>query len=80
MNVQALSAGAPGYTQADALAFIRRAAEGAPQLFEWMARHKTGRLFWVEVNLKRIALGGKDRFLAIVRDITERKHNVAGVL
>ena len=38
-----------------------------------MAKHKSGRLFWVEVNLKRFAIGDKDRLLAIVRDITDRK-------
>ena len=32
---------------------IKRAMEGEPQLFEWIARKKSGELFWIEVNLKK---------------------------
>ena len=73
LTVQDLSAGAPGYTQDDALHVIRRAAGGDPQLFEWRAKDKEGNLFWVEVSLKRVTLEGRNRLLAIVRDISERK-------
>jgi PAS domain S-box-containing protein len=73
LKVEDLSAGEPPYTQEDALRWIRKAAEGEPQLFEWKARDKAGRMFWVEVNLKRAGIGGRDRLLAVVRDITERK-------
>jgi PAS domain S-box-containing protein len=73
VNVEALSAGEPPYTQEDALRWIRKAVEEGPQLFEWKAKDKAGRIFWVEVNLKQAAIGGKDRLLAIVRDITKRK-------
>jgi len=52
---------------------FRKAAGGAPQLFEWRARGKGGRQFWVEVNLKRTRVGGQDVILAIVRDIDARK-------
>jgi PAS domain S-box-containing protein len=48
-------------------------AEGEPQIFEWLARNREGRPHWVEVNLKRTAIGGVDRILAVVRDIGERK-------
>ena len=37
------------------------------------SKDKNGRLFWVEVSLKRAVIGGQDRVLAIVRDITARK-------
>ncbi len=73
LNVEELSAGIPPYTQEAALQRIKRATEGEPQLFEWLAKDKRGRLFWVEVNLKRAVIGGQDRLLAIVRDISERK-------
>jgi len=73
LNVEALSAGKPPFTQKDAMRWIRKAVEGEPQIFEWMAKDKAGRLFWVEVSLKRAVIGGKDRLLAIVRDIGERK-------
>jgi PAS domain S-box-containing protein len=52
---------------------IRKAAEGEPQLFEWQTEDKTGRRFWVEVSLKRACVAGKNRVLAVVRDISLRK-------
>lgn len=73
LTVQDLSAGAAPHTQEHALDHVRNAVAGTPQLFEWLAKDRGGRLFWVEVNLKRIAIGAHDRLLAIVRDITERK-------
>jgi len=73
LNVADLSSDEPPYTQEEALRWLRRAADGEPQLFEWRAREKTGRLFWVEVNLKQATIAGKARLLAIVRDITRRK-------
>lgn len=57
----------------DAYLRIREAAQGHPQMFEWEAKDKAGRNFWVEVNLKLAKIGGYDRILAIVRDISERK-------
>lgn len=73
LSVEAISEGRSPYTQKDALKWILKAAHGEPQLFEWRAKDKAGNLFWVEVNLKRAAIGGKNRLLAIVRDISERK-------
>jgi PAS domain S-box-containing protein len=73
ISVADLSADTSPETQAEALRALRRAAEDGPQLFEWKARDTKGRLFWVEVNIKRATLGGVDRLLAIVRDVTERK-------
>ena len=65
--------GKPPCTEQDALNWLRKAAAGEPQIFEWHAKHKTGRLFWVEVNIKRATIGAKDRLLVTVRDISERK-------
>ena len=79
LDVEALSAGEPPYTQREVVRWIGKAAHGEPQLFEWKARHKTGRPFWVEVNLKRAVIGGTDRLLAVVRDITERRRAEAGL-
>lgn len=73
LRVHDISSGETPYMQEDALRHIRQAADGEPQLFEWHCKDKAGRLFWVEVNLKRAVIGGKYRLLAIVRDITNRK-------
>ncbi|HET9529327.1 MAG TPA: PAS domain S-box protein, partial [Blastocatellia bacterium] len=63
---------APTTTRA-ALERIQKAAGGEPQFFEWQAKDKTGRKFWVEVSLKRTRIGGEDRVLGVVRDISLRK-------
>jgi diguanylate cyclase (GGDEF)-like protein/PAS domain S-box-containing protein len=72
-SVAEISSGQAPYTQENALARIRQAAAGEPQLFEWLAKDRDGRLFWVEVSLKAAVIGGQDRVLAIVRDISARK-------
>jgi PAS domain S-box-containing protein len=73
LRVEDLSSGEPPYTQQYALAWMKKASEGEPQLFEWRAKDRKGRLFWVEVNMRRAVIGGLDRLLVVVRDITERK-------
>ncbi|WP_247871879.1 EAL domain-containing protein [Azospirillum sp. TSO35-2] len=75
IDVAMISANVPPYTRDDAAAWIRKAASGEPQLFEWQARRvDDGTLFWAEVSMRRATLGGNDRrILVVVRDITERK-------
>jgi diguanylate cyclase (GGDEF)-like protein/PAS domain S-box-containing protein len=73
LDVDALSAGTPPYTQQDALRRLANAARGEPQTFEWLAKDKAGRLFWVEVAIRHAKLAGQDRLLVSVRDISERK-------
>jgi PAS domain S-box-containing protein len=73
LTIQDISAGEPPYTQEDGMRLVKKAMEGEPQIFEWKAKDKTGRVFWVEVNLKRAVIGGKNRVLAVVRDISDRK-------
>ena len=50
-----------------------KAVGGETRLFEERARSKDGREFWVEVSLKRAVIGGKERLLEVVRDISARK-------
>ena len=73
LTLHHLSADDQMYSQKDPSQWLRKAAEGTPQLFEWFSRDKAGRSFWVEVNLKGAVIGGNNRLLAVVRDITERK-------
>ena len=73
LSVGDLSANEPPYTDEYAKRWIHAAAEGEPQLFEWLAKDKSGKTFWVEVNLKRTRLAGTDVLLAVVRDIELRK-------
>jgi PAS domain S-box-containing protein len=68
-----LSINQPPFTRKGAMERIKEAVLGIPQLIEWHCRHKSGKLFWGEVNLKSALIGGHERILAIVRDISERK-------
>jgi len=73
LDIGSISSCEPHFTQQDALELIRKSCSQGPQVFEWKAKKKNGQLFWVEVNLKLVKLLGKDRVLAVVHDITERK-------
>ncbi len=63
----------PPFTFEQALQHMKKAVEEGPQVFEWMARRKSGAHFWVEVALRQTEIGGKERILAVVRDIDDRK-------
>ncbi|WP_173984736.1 PAS domain S-box protein, partial [Magnetospirillum sp. SS-4] len=68
-----LSEGVPPYDEDGAQAWMRKAAS-ATQMFEWKARDRNGRLFWVEVAMRHAVVGRSgDCLLAVVRDISERK-------
>lgn len=73
MRLEDLGPGELPYSREDAMVVINKAGSGEPQLFEWVAKDRAQRLFWVEINLKRAVIRGKYRILSIVRDITERK-------
>jgi diguanylate cyclase (GGDEF)-like protein/PAS domain S-box-containing protein len=75
LEVSGLSAGQPPYGQEEALEYIGQALAGSPQRFEWLAKDASGRQFWVEVSLRLALLGGQERLLAQVRDITQRKES-----
>jgi PAS domain S-box-containing protein len=74
LTIEDLSAGIPPYIQATALEWIRRVMAGKPQSFEWQAKGRNGRLFWVEMNMKFATIGDSDRILVGVSDITERRN------
>lgn len=68
-----MCAGQPPYTQAEAWARIQQAYSSGPQYFEWLARHRDGHCFWVEINICRVQIGATDRMIVTARDIGERK-------
>jgi len=73
MEVGDLSEGEPPYSQREAAEWVRRASKEGPQRFEWRARARDGRLFWVEVCLRRARVAGQDLVVASVRDIDEAR-------
>ena len=77
MDMGSLSVGLSPCTQDDAWEWMRKAVAEGPQTFEWIAKHTSGRLFWIEINLRVARIGGVDRLLSTARDITERKRSEA---
>ena len=73
IDVGALGIGERPYTQQDAMELIAGAAAGEERRVEWHGRSKDGSLRWHEVFVKRVTIGGRDRVLALARDITEKK-------
>jgi len=73
LDVETISMGEAPYTGEDAIGWMKKAVSGEPQVFEWMGKHRSGHLFWVEVSMKSAVVGGCDRLLVVVRDISERK-------
>ena len=68
----------PPYSQADAMAWISKAAE-APQVTEWKSRKITGEIFWELLTLRPIMIGDTERILSIAVDISERKNAEAAL-
>ncbi len=75
LDVQALSSGVQPFTQEVALEWIGKAFTGGAQHFEWQAKTREGRLFWVDINMKRASITDQDCVLVSVRDITEQKRS-----
>jgi two-component system, cell cycle sensor histidine kinase and response regulator CckA len=53
---------------------INLALAEEPQLFEWQHKRPDDSVFFAEISLKRIQLHGEAYLLAMIKDITERKH------
>jgi diguanylate cyclase (GGDEF)-like protein len=52
---------------------MQKARSGAAQTFDWRCKAKDGRLFWVELSIRRAAFGGRDVLLTTAREISRRK-------
>ena len=65
--------GNPIYTNKDIGKFFDKAVDGEPQLFEMLAKDRSGKTFWIENHIKRVIIGGTYRIMAIARDISGRK-------
>lgn len=73
MTIEEISAVDPAFDQSAAMAKIERALTGEPQQFDWLFERQDGSTFWGEVALKQTSIGGDDRLLAFVRDVSERR-------
>jgi PAS domain S-box-containing protein len=72
-NIGDLSINVAPYDENGAQQLIRKTVEEGPQIIDWLAKKKNGDVFWIEISLKKTEIGGENRMLVVVRDITERK-------
>jgi PAS domain S-box-containing protein len=73
VDLGALGAGVYPHNQQGAMELFARAVSGEQLRVEWHSKNKDGNLRWQEVFGKRVTIGGRDRILALARDITDRK-------
>ncbi len=73
LRINQLNFGELPYTHKFFKKYMKDAAHSGPQVFEWKARHKEGRQFWVEVNMRKAQISGNDRLLVAIREIADRK-------
>jgi len=68
-----ISHGEYPYNDVAALEWIRKAATGVPQIFEWHAKNKSGNLFWIEIGMRLAKINNADRIIVAIRDVNARK-------
>jgi PAS domain S-box-containing protein len=73
LSLEAFTADVEGYSAARAGEVVDRALEDGPHTFEWPDERKDGERIWTEVTLDRAEIDGRDRLLATIRDVTDRK-------
>lgn len=73
LHVEQLSANGTPYVSDSVKSYLQTANQGGWITFEWQAKTRSGREFWVEVTLKPFQLAGKRLALAVVRDIDQQK-------
>ncbi|WP_435333824.1 PAS domain S-box protein [Haloarchaeobius sp. TZWWS8] len=65
--------GGEPFTSEALLTWLEQTLEEGTQRFEWQLVDGTGNLLWVDLQLNETNLGGSERVLALVRDISDRK-------
>ena len=73
ITLENISSGLDGYTYANALKLITQTIKKGPQVIEWQAKDKNGKLFWIEISMKIAEINGQKCVLSVLRDISERK-------
>jgi PAS domain S-box-containing protein len=73
LELSDLSANDHLYNNETAFMKMQKALTEGQQNFEWLSKRKDGATFWIELTLSKKIIGGKERLMAIGRDITERK-------
>ena len=77
LTVSDLGTNEPGHALQEVARALAPTDSGKFQLFEWRAKNRAGRVFWVEASMRRAVLMGQTRLLVSVRDIDDRKRAAA---
>ena len=72
-NIELLSSLEHGYDHNAVKDKIEKVMREGLTRFDWLAKKKGGAVFWTEVSLKAAVINKKQRILAVVRDISDRK-------
>jgi PAS domain S-box-containing protein len=79
-GIEGLSPVDEGYTAEKGMEIIERVMErGESEVVDWVAETADGERRWLEVKATPAVIGGEDRYVAIDRDITERKRRERGL-
>jgi PAS domain S-box-containing protein len=63
-----------GYSSERARAIVRDVMEtGESRTLEWLIERKDGKRRWLEINATPTRLNGQERYLALMRDVTEKR-------
>ncbi len=73
LDIETLSGEHQLFNNESARRILDRAREGIPQIFEWKAKNKNGREFWVEGNINYSTIHEHPMFIVTVRNIENRK-------
>lgn len=73
MNITDLVSGQVPYTKEEFAQLIKRAFYSQVSPFEWEAKDKGGRTFWIKVKPSRISMGSDERILTVIQDVTEAR-------
>ena len=73
LTMDTISAGVDEYGVDAARELVRSTVEKGSRTFEWPMTAGDGEGGWVEVTLEPAEIGGTERVLAFVRDVTERR-------
>ena len=72
-TLEELSASSQWDSEREARELIQRTVEEGPQRVEWRCETSDGAEFWADVRLGQATLNGRDRVVAVIRDVTEEK-------
>jgi PAS domain S-box-containing protein len=74
LRVTDISADEEQYSAARVKELIRKSIEEGPQVFEWKSKRLDGEIFYSEISLRSTNVGGQNRVLAVLRDVSEKRN------